>query len=73
MSELYAAKTARLSFDHLIKKLTLEIQNEMGNHEVAYAQENGEKFARVVWGNSRARKEYVVKAKPAARSSAPGP
>lgn len=68
VSELHAATLTKRAINDLIKRLTLEIQNEMGNHEVAYAQENGEKFARVVWGNSRARKEYVVKAKPAARS-----
>jgi len=68
VSELHAAHLARRSVSELIKKLTVEIQNEMGNHEIAYAQENGEKFARVTWGQSRARKEYVVKAKPAGRS-----
>jgi hypothetical protein len=68
VSELHAATLTRLACNDLIKNLTVEIQNEMGNHTVAYAQENGEKFARVTWRNNAPRKEYTVPAKPAKRS-----
>ncbi len=51
------------------KAITTEIQNYMANHELATVIEDGKQIGTVTWGMSSARKEYTVKAKPAARSS----
>ena len=68
VSELHAAKRARRAIEDQIAGLTSEIQSEMGCHETAYAQENGENFARVSWRMSRGRKAYAVEAKPPTRA-----
>tara|TARA_R110000765_G_scaffold343574_1_gene433623 strand:- start:344 stop:1345 length:1002 start_codon:yes stop_codon:yes gene_type:complete len=67
--DLIAARQAQAAARKLIEAAQTQIMDRMALHPTAFAKnEDGEVFAEVTWGMSRARKEYSVSAKPAKRA-----
>lgn len=65
---LIEAKEALTALNKLVESSTATVMDQMGIHTKAWIQDGGRRVGEIKWGSTSARKEYVVKARPAARS-----
>lgn len=66
--ELIAAKAEKAALEKKIDALQTQIMDYMGLHPVAVVTDGDRKVARITWGMTPPRKEYIVKASPASRA-----